>query len=320
VTEADSRNILLLWGDAKERQTVFRILCATGADVHFDVSPTLERPLCQYRMIVVDYDSVREEAEGLLAELSRMKDPPAVLVVTASSDRDDLTSLLAHDALTNLIAKNADVRANELVVTAQKIIRRDIFGFEKYLTWGTYPYEVVINDSEAKDKVLDQLERYLERIGCNRRLIALARGVGDEFIMNAVYNAPVDADGKPKYASLPRTQRVCLEPHEAALFRFACDGRYLGLSIRDNFGRLKRETVQAYLRKGFRKGEDQIDEKEGGAGLGIYYIFESLNHLVINIEPKKCSEMIGLMDISGNYRDFAERPKSLNIFVQEESR
>ena len=65
------------------------------------------------------------------------------------------------------------------------------------------------------------------------------------------------------------------------------------------------------------RGGDQIDQKDGGAGLGLYYIFESLNHLIVNVAPNRRTEMIGLMDISGTFRDFAERPKSLNVFIQE---
>ena len=91
------------------------------------------------------------------------------------------------------------------------------------------------------------------------------------------------------------------------------------MSIEDNFGRLERSTVLSYLRRCFIKGADQIDQKEGGAGLGLYYIFESLNHLIINVASNERTEMIGLMDISGSYREFAERPKSLNIFLQERS-
>jgi hypothetical protein len=309
--------VLLIWQDGRERQAVYKILCATGAPIDFASTIPLGQELFRYRLIVIDYDSVPGIGAQILGEVSRQKRRPAVLVVTSGGERADLSKLLDYDALTHLIAKNTAIGANELVVTAQKILRNDIFAFEKYLTWGAHVYEHHINDSDQKARVLEALETYLNGIGCNRRLITLARGVADEFIMNAVYNAPVDRNGVPKYASRSRTERVVLERDEQAVFRYACDGRSLAMSIRDPFGRLERSTVRYYLRKGFRKGDDQVDAKEGGAGLGLYYIFESLNQLVINLAPNRCTEMIGLLDISGTYKDFAERPKSLNIFTEE---
>jgi hypothetical protein len=97
---------------------------------------------------------------------------------------------------------------------------------------------------------------------------------------------------------------------------FCCDGQRLGVSVSDPFGSLRTEDVQGYLAKCFRRGDDQVDQKEGGAGLGIYYVFESLSHFVANIAPRRRTEIIGLIDLSSNFKDFSERSKSLNMFVQ----
>jgi hypothetical protein len=317
-----SNQILLFWGDPKERQALYKILCATGAEVHF-ADPQSDIPRAVYdkcRLVVVDYDTVRDTANNVLQQVARQGGRPAVLVVTATRDKRDLLELLAHDVLTNLVAKNTDLKATELVVTVQKIMRSDVFGLEKYLTWGALVHEVIVKSSDQKNPLVEDVGNYLTSIGCNKRLVGLARGVIDEFVMNAVYNAPVDKKGVPKYATRSRSERVDLLKNEEVRFRYACDGRLLALSVEDNFGRLEPSTVLNYLRKCFMRGDDQIDKKQGGAGLGLYYIFESLNQFIINVQRKKRTEMIGIMDISGSYRDFAEQPKSLNIFIQEESK
>ncbi|OGQ84191.1 MAG: hypothetical protein A2289_10705 [Deltaproteobacteria bacterium RIFOXYA12_FULL_58_15] len=316
MVDNNDRLILLLWGNAKQRQALFKVLCATGADVEFD-KPNASFD-GRYQLIVLDYDFIDQTGQELLKELAKQEKPPPVLVVTSSKDRESFLDLLDNQVLTNLIAKTDDLSGNELVVTVQKIIKNDVFGLEKYLTWGAEIIEnTITNSCEDKETQLNALEHYLDRIGCNRRLINRARSVADEFIMNAVYNAPADANGNPKYASISRAEKISLEPNEHVLFRYACDGRSFVMSVRDNFGRMERATVLAYLRKCFSKGIDQIDTKDGGAGLGLYYIFESLNQFIINLSPEYRTEMIGVMDISGSFRDFAERPKSLNIFLQE---
>ncbi len=313
--------VLLLWTNPKERQALFKILCATGALVEYPpgAGNTYVVPDRKYRLVVFDYDTLKSDAARLLAQAASLDRPPPVLVLTSTRDKKDLVDLFAHEVLTNLVAKNTDVTQNELVVTVQKIMRNEIFGLEKYLTWGIAPVEERITCSKDKEAVIGRLTDYLNAIGCNSRLVGLASGVGDEFLMNAVYNAPVDQAGRPKYASRPRSERVDLTREEVVRFRYACDGRTLAVSVEDNFGRLEKATVLSYLRKCFMKGGDQIDDKQGGAGLGLYYIFESLNSFIINVAAGKKTEMIGLMDISGTYREFAERPKSLNIFLREKT-
>jgi hypothetical protein len=317
--QVTGRQILLLWGDTKERQALFKILCATGAQVIF-ADPNQNSPdiATSCRLLVIDYDSVSDgNTRQLLENVSSAPRRPAVLVLTSSQEKERFIELLSQEALTNIIAKNHAVHASELIVTVQKIMRNDVFGIDKYLTWGIHAHEVTITSSNQKSEIIDQVEKYLDMIGVNRRLIGLAKGVVDEFVMNAVYNAPMDDQGHSKYAHISRTVAVQLQPHEYCTFRYACDGRFLALAITDHFGRLERETVKSYLRKCFIGGADQVDDKEGGAGLGLYCIFESLNQFVINVAPNQRTEMIGIMDISGSYRNFAEHPKSLNIFLQE---
>jgi hypothetical protein len=139
----------------------------------------------------------------------------------------------------------------------------------------------------------------------------------DEFLTNALYNAPVDATGHPRFARRPRTERVELQPEEEITLRVCCDGRRFGISTSDPFGSLAPERLQEYLARAFRRGEDQVNEADGGAGLGFYQILDSLSHFVVNIDPGRRTEMIGLIDVSGGYRTFASNGKSFNIFVKE---
>jgi len=313
---SDSGETLLLWDDPKERQAIYRILAATGASVHHAASWE-SVPLKPYRLVVMGGASLEAHLAESHARLAGEPRPPVVLVVTDSCDRADLLDLFAHDMLGNSLVKGAALGTQELVVTVQKLVHNDIFGLEKYLTWGTPMHREQVRCSAQKDAILEGLESYLRGVGCNHRLLELARGVADELVMNAIYDAPVDEHGAPKYSSRSRGKRVDLEANEEVTFTYACDGRNFGVSVIDNFGRLERRTVLGYLRKCTNMGADQIDDKPGGAGLGLYYVFESVNSLVINLARHRRTEMIGIMDVSGTYRDFANKPKSLHLFLEK---
>lgn len=309
---------LIIWNTSKEKRALYRIVAATGASVSFANNLDELEVDADLSLIILDSDSTLCHAERLVEQVKRCKSPPAVLALTSGSNRQQVAELLSQRILTNLFVKNVEMTADELIVTVQKILRNDIFGLEKYLTWGAQVKRFLVKDSNAKHDLMQKLSSDLKDLGCNSRLIELARTASDELIMNAVYNAPVDSNGNPKYATQSRSEPVILEPEEYAEFRYACDGRNLALSVADPFGRLAKDTVLEYLQRCFQAGADQVSQKSGGAGLGLYYIFESLNHFVVNVDPGKRTEMIGLLNVSGSYRDFAERAKSIHLFCLPE--
>jgi hypothetical protein len=168
--------------------------------------------------------------------------------------------------------------------------------------------------------VIEEIDVCARERGVGVRLRAMIRTVADEFLSNAFYNAPVDAEGRRLYEGQSRTQPVTLDAHDAVQVRYCCDGRRFGLSVTDAFGSLTPEALQQHLARAFRRGDDQVSEKEGGAGVGFYQIFGSLSHFIINIEPGVRTEMIGLIDVSSTYRAFALGGRSFNIFVKDQRR
>ena len=57
-------------------------------------------------------------------------------------------------AVTNLLVHPMPVLAEELTITAQKLIRGDLFGAEKYLLWGTELHERVITRASQRAHVV----------------------------------------------------------------------------------------------------------------------------------------------------------------------
>ena len=237
-----------------------------------------------------------------------------------SSARDAYTDLFAEfdtNGVMNVLAKNEEVNSSELIVTVQKLLRGDIFGLEKYFVWGVPRVSWPLRSSSDKDWLLSQADTYAQDLNVHPRLAEQFSLVVHELVTNALYNAPLDADGRPRHAHLPRSRDVKLRDGEEIVVTLRCDAQYLGVSIADSIGALSKEDTLGYLARCFRRGDDQVNDGDdkAGAGLGLYLSFSSLSHLVINIAPTRRTEVIGLLDIRGSYRDFATRSKSFNIFV-----
>ncbi|MDX9720060.1 MAG: hypothetical protein RBU37_04905 [Myxococcota bacterium] len=324
-------SILLLAPERRDQRLLAKALAATGCSVRVAGDITEARNLVQQAgadLVVADYDPPHAADPRALAEydsfLTECAAKPAshwvngktrVLLLADKRQKSELQSLFRLQFMSNLVAKSHPLDLDELIITVGKIVRNDIFGIEKYLCYGVQPITYEVRSSRDKVHLLDALSNYATGLDINRRLLAVAQGVADELIMNAVYNAPVRADGSRIYAQRQRTEAVDLSPAEFCYFTYACDGRQLVIAMRDRFGSLAAETVREYLHRCFAMGADQIEAKDGGAGIGLYFIVESLNKIIINISPGRGTEIIGLLDVSGSYRDYAEKNKSFHIFV-----
>jgi hypothetical protein len=219
----------------------------------------------------------------------------------------------------NLIAKNDEpLDPDELIVTSSKMLRRDIFGLDKYLMWGVEPYRLEIRDSRNKMDYVHEVSEYARKLGCNERLIEMVETVVDELVTNAIYNAPRDRDGQAKYAKMSRREHVTLEEHEVAALEFACDGNHIAVSQSDPFGALTHDTIVSYLNRCLVKGPQQLSDASGGAGIGLYRVFQSLSKFIINIDPGKKTEVISLIDLRLSMKQFRQLPKSFHIFVAED--
>ncbi len=311
-------SVLVVEGNQKHRRVLTRTLkaivgCVEARDELGELPPD-----GQVGLVAVNYDTLTSEDRDVLRErFSGARTRTRLLLFSEGGKRDEFVQLFGTHSLTNLVARNnEEVDPEELIVTTRKILDGDIFGIEKYFIWGVAPKGMQVTSSTQKDEIVAAAEEYARDIGVQERFISHFCTVADEFVTNAVYNAPVDGNGNRRHAAKPRTEPVGLEPHEVVDIKFCCDGRRLGISASDPFGTLKITTVLDYLAKCMRQGEDQVDTKAGGAGLGLYYIFDALSHFIINLAPGKQTEMIGIIDMKGSYRDFAVRSKSFNIFYQ----
>jgi hypothetical protein len=243
-------------------------------------------------------------------------DAPRLLLISSTVRNYELLLFeLEKHKLTNLLALDRAVSPTELIVTTQKILRHDIFGLDKYFGWGVEPTSIRIRSSHDLSAAIDAATKFASDLKVHPRLIENTATIVDELITNALYNAPVDASGAPRFAHLPRTTPVELAPTEEVLLTFCCDGRSLGLAVTDSFGSMTEERSLEYLVKCLRREDNNPGIEKGGAGLGLYMAFDSVNHLVLNICQGTKTEVIGLIDIRGSYRDFVNRGKSFNIFL-----
>ncbi|MCA9667504.1 MAG: hypothetical protein KC503_18015 [Myxococcales bacterium] len=276
-------------------------------------------------LYVIDADDDPDHIRWLLKQLYARGDKREIssLLVSYEVESPLLLELLRGEGLNHLIARHGGLTASqelideaELIVTCQKLVRKDIFGLDKYIsTWGVKVHEQVLTRAEQKHDALTQLDAFLHRLDCHGSIVPAISLVADELLMNAIFNAPRDEAGKGKYVDIDRAQPLALDDHEHVTFRYACDGRYVALSVSDNFGSLDRDVIMRYLERCFLGSQGVIEEKRAGAGLGLFMVFNSITQLSFNIDQGKRTEVIALFYVRGGARAFKLSGRSLNIFM-----
>ncbi len=318
------KRILFFDPDARARRVAERALAATGSVVHS--APDCEGVLAAmddgpWDLMMISYDEPLRDDPRWNERLEHFdaRYPGSKLVLHSTAPTEATLPLMAtRPFLRNIIAKNEEpLEPDELIITAEKLLRQDLFGLGKYLLWGVEPYRVEIRDSRKKLDYLQEVTAYAQALGCNERVIELVETVADELVTNAIYNAPRTDTGEPKYARLSRREPVELADDEVGTLEFGCDGDYIAVAQIDPFGALTQETVVSYLNRCLVKGPEQLSEASGGAGIGLYRVFQSLSKFVINVEPGRRTEVICLIDLRLTMKRFRQQAKSFHIFIQD---
>lgn len=246
--------------------------------------------------------------------------PSTRTILVTENTMEQYSKLLggAEDVLVDHVVANRiplTWTINELRVTIQKILRKDIFGVEKYLAPATPIQELIVKGSADRESFNTKVMNFAEDNRLGQYMAKLVFGITEELLMNAIYDAPV-AGGRHHYGDLPRTTSVELRPSEYSRLHFGCDGSVFGIAVADPFGALTRQKLFQYLKKVLRRTDSSnlIDTKKGGAGLGLFKILYSSHSLICNVEANKQTEVMALIDIQHQVRDFSKMARSVHYF------
>lgn len=322
------KSVLIYSGDRNESRRVAACLRAAGNEVVCVGHPDAAVDLMQAQ--AVDLVLVDDHSADTGRVIAAAEGRQPVVVLSSQQDGAVLLDLVCERKVDNLFVRRAgpDSTANpegdglglgtldtrEVVVTVEKILRRQLFGLDKYLpSFGFDTSRYQLHRADERGSVIDSMQAYLRLLGGGR--LAGAMGlVADELMTNAIYNAPRDERGLPRYESTDRREKIVLAPWETVTVEYGSDGHTFGVSVSDRFGALTGDKLRSCLRRCLTSG-DQIEQKAGGAGLGLYTVLSSCSQLVINVEPGERTEIIALVDLERRMRGMRGGGHSLQMFT-----
>ena len=293
-----SKRIIAITPERNFQKKLSAGLMAAGAAVE-TVASTAElaaKPECD--LVVFHGDAANSDGrEKKISELlAKTKPETPLITLIPTSDLEYMITLLKEPRINNVMVAD-DLRNERLSAVVTKLLYGDVFGLEKYMPWGVRIYSMLVGDYQEKSVAIAQVSDFATAMGVRRKYRESVEQVIDELLMNALYDAPVDRQGKPLFADVPTKSRIQLRMEQKAVIQYACDGDRFAVSVRDAFGALTKETVVKFIDKCLHSAE-QIDRKVGGAGLGLYIIANASSEVHINLYPGVATEMVCIFDLS----------------------
>jgi hypothetical protein len=201
-------------------------------------------------------------------------------------------------------------REDDIIHVARRAVSPQSAPFEAHLAWGAAELEYSITDARGRDQAVADTMGFATKLGAPKRVGEMLGELAHELLMNALYDAPVDDHGQPRFAH-DRKAEIALSEGDAALFRCGSDGVRFAVEVQDRFGRLQRKHVFGGLQRALKSGT--MDTAGGGAGLGMLVSYRSTTALFYDVVPHRRTRVTGLFDLDLNLREFRSLPKTIHF-------
>ncbi len=294
------------------KRAIKRLTTATGSTADFIGDATGLNP--EHPISLAIYDAREAPPDKLF--FAKVPKEAKIIYIIDSEGLIPKVGLFKDERVVSLFSYDAQFDDDEFVATATKALRGEIFGLQKYFPWGVTSFSMVVKNHEEKHKAIEILMQYANLAGVRGGVRDRIQLVCDELMMNALYHAPTDKDGKELYAGRSLKELAQLEMVNPIEVRYACSGRYFGVSVRDGGGSLSRDRALEYMRKA--QATAAIETKTSGAGLGLVSVLKSVSKLVFNLEPGSSTEVVALFDME-LFAKGKVGARSLHLFAAPET-
>jgi hypothetical protein len=273
-----------------------RVLHCAGYEVDVPEEPALYAPQAAAPRFILC-------AAALLSPvLAALRERPGPAVVPyGAADELDLAACLDEAAVLGALGLRPgqgqggrlDLEA-EVLSLARYLRGTPLPPLQAHLLWGAQAFATEIRDITSRDAAVAHVVGLCSGpLRSGKRVADAAGEVLHELLTNAMYDAPIDVEGRPRYAQ-DRTAPIELPPRDQVVFRFGSDGLRLALEVEDRFGRLTRADLRRSLLQG---ASGQVRREAGGAGIGLSLVCRACPILQIDVEPGVRTRITALLDL-----------------------
>lgn len=160
------------------------------------------------------------------------------------------------------------------------------FGLQSFFGDDVQVDGIQFKEALERGFVSQALTHQLTQLGYNELIIPAVITAVDELLMNAIFDAPVDENGKQIYARQSRNTNLKLEGKHAVEMQVGGKGDLIGVNVVDCYGSLDSVQVKQHIAKSFNGKQDEVrDATLAGAGLGLSLVLKRGGSLLYVYKP-----------------------------------
>jgi hypothetical protein len=190
------------------------------------------------------------------------------------------------------------------------------FGIDKYFPQGATSQKISLKRSVQKTAAVDAIQNYFVKQNVTGRLAALVAQATDELLMNAIFDAPVNASGQPYRRTQSRGADFELSDREIVDVSIMSNSEYIGVCVTDQFGSLRKDVILNFLRKDYHDQAYTIRRSDPGAGLGLNGTIQAGLSLVFVAKKNVKTEVMLFFPNSRSYKEFREGFRFVSILAE----
>ncbi|MBL7663529.1 MAG: hypothetical protein JNM93_00235 [Bacteriovoracaceae bacterium] len=292
-------NVLLLMNDQNLKNELEKVISEMGITLHHGEPEGAQYIICDnahFDKIGSAY--VREKAEKFI-------------LLSSEPDEVNVLNYLGQFELNHIIGVNGNLVIQEVKSNLNKIHKKTIWGLKQYLEESAQVSTEGIEQSHQIHQTIDKTLAKFDFSEYFESPTEYLKVMSNELVTNALYNGVATRESLHIQEALSRKQNVFLKGSEHILFSVGKDTNSLAVSVQDTFGKLNRKKVVENLVRSFK--EKTVQEKIGGAGLGLYMIYNHANQFILNYKRNKRTEVIAVIDLNKRFKKYRERITSFHF-------
>jgi anti-sigma regulatory factor (Ser/Thr protein kinase) len=281
-------------------------------DVCVKVATADTRASISEMLVDLDVREVADENEAAVQicdSVTRISDGlPAILLWQRGAPSDDVP--FAYRDLRHLVSTTPELDHSALATTLEQVRAGGFITLSELLDEPFMSEGSETKTSRQKGILLARFDSFLQSTSIPEHQRNDLITHLEELLTNAIYNAPVQ-DGHHPNSALHRATPA--RSDRPVTITWAFDGSRAAVVVRDEYGSLAPDAVVECLYRCYRGPRADVQEKEGGAGLGLFTLMRLSSRLVVNIDPGCSTEVIAIRRMSDRRRPWP----TLNICLPQ---
>ena len=167
--------------------------------------------------------------------------------------------------------------------------------------------KITLQLASQKLQAIEAIKGYLLAAKFQNRMATVIANAVDELLMNSIFDAPVDALGKPTLSQMPRSTEIQLTGKNLVELQIGYDGEYVGVTASDLYGSLDKNRLLSHISKIYKEEEYRVRTAVAGAGIGLATVFRTGGSFFFVSEQGVRTEVTVFFKRTDNFREFKDQ-------------